>query len=75
MRTLNARCAIYIDIPIEVPDDFDCFNCDVDGLIDKAWSAMPEPYDPKAGRVVAADAYEVLSIWDDDNNHCVFAGE
>ena len=74
MKTFNARVAIYCDVEIEVPDNFDSENYDADDLIDKALENTPEPYDTRAGRVVEACGYEVLSIWDEENDKCLYAG-
>ena len=74
MKTFNARVAIYCDVEIEVPDNFDFDNYDADDLIDQTFDNTPEPYDTKLGRVVEAAGYEVLSIWDEENNLCLYAG-
>ena len=74
MKTFNARVAIYCDVEIEVPDNFDFDNYDADNLIDQTFDNTPEPYDPKLGRVIEAAGYEVLSIWDEENNLCLYAG-
>ena len=74
MKTFNARVAIYCDVEIEVDDDFDYDNYDADTLLEQALENTPEPYDPKAGRVVEAVGYEVLSIWDDEQDKCLYAG-
>lgn len=73
MKTFNARVAIYCDVEIEVPDDFDYDNYDADDLIDKAFENTPEPYDTRAGRVVEACGYEVISIWDEEKDVCLYA--
>lgn len=73
MKTFNARVAIFCDVDIEVPDDFDFDNYDADDLIDQALENTPEPYNPKLGRVVEAAGYEVISIWDEENNLCLYA--
>lgn len=73
MKTFNARVAIYCDVEVEVPDDFDYDNYDADDLIDKVFEKTPEPYDTNAGRVVEACGYEVMSIWDEENDVCLYA--
>ena len=73
MKTFNARVAIYCDVEIEVDDNFDYDNYDADTLIEQALENTPEPYDTRAGRVVEAAGYEVLSIWDDEQDKCIFA--
>ena len=73
MKTFNARVAIYCDVEIEVDDNFDYDNYDTDSLIDKAFEKTPEPYDTNAGRVVEAAGYEVLSIWDEKYDVCLYA--
>ena len=73
MKTFNARVAIYCDVEIEVPDDFDYNNYDTDNLIDKAFEKTPEPYDTHAGRIVEAAGYEILSIWDEKYDVCLYA--
>lgn len=72
--TFSARVAIYCDVEIEVDNNFDFHNYDADELIDKAFEKTPEPYDPHCGRVVEAAGYEVLSIWDEENDICLYAG-
>ena len=73
MKSFNTRVAIYCDVEVEVPDDFDYDNYDVDNLIDKAFEKTPEPYDTNTGRGVEACGYEVLSIWDEEKNICIYA--
>lgn len=73
MKTFNARVAIFCDVEIEVPDDFDYNNYDTDDLINKTFEKTPEPYDTNAGRVVEAAGYEVMSIWDEENDVCLYA--
>ena len=73
MKTLNARVAIYCDVEVEVPDDFDYYDSyDTDSLMDRVFENTPEPYDSKAGRVVEACGYEILSIWDEKDDVCLY---
>lgn len=73
MRTFNARVAIYCDVEIEVPDDFDYDNYDADDLIDKAFEKTPEPYDTNASKAFEVCGYEVISIWDEEKDLCLYA--
>ena len=69
---LNARVAIYVDVEFETPEGFDPNDYDADLLIDRAFELCPEPYDTVAGRVIGADGYEVLSIWDEYCEKCFY---
>lgn len=71
MKTFNARVAIYCDVPIEVPDDFDYENYDADELIEKAFDKTPELYNPNTGHPERNFEVEVVSIWDEEDN-CLY---
>lgn len=71
MKIFNARVAIYCDVPIEVPDDFDYENHDADELIDKVFAKAPELYNPNTGRPEGGLEVEVVSIWDEEDN-CLY---
>lgn len=72
MKTFNARVAIYCDVPIEVPDDFDYENYDADDLIEKVYDKTPELHNPITGHPEECVETEVVSIWDEDDN-CLYA--
>lgn len=69
MKSLNARVAIYCDVEIKVDDDFDFNNYSTGKLINKAIENAPEL--SCTGDDVE---YEVLSIWDEDLDKCLYAG-
>lgn len=71
MKTFNARVAIYCDVPIEVPDNFDYENYDADELIDKVFDKTPDLYNPNTGRPEGDFEIEVVSIWDEEDN-CLY---
>jgi len=77
MKTFNARVAIYCDVEIEAPDSFDIDNYEseeLDALIEQAFDKAPELYDPKIGRTVEAEGYELFSIWDEVKNVVIYEG-
>ena len=74
MKIFNARVAIYCDVEFEAPDGFDSNNYtsdELDDLMQKALENTPELYNTHAGRVYPSDYYEVLSIWDNEDN-CIY---
>lgn len=74
MKTFNARVAIYCDVEVEVPDSFDPLNYtseELDGLMQEVLENSPELYNTRAGRVYPSNYYEVLSIWDNEDN-CIY---